>query len=299
MKILIIGSEGFIGSHCVKYYLRKGWEVYGVDIVDVFKANYNYIKVLPHESQYRELFADIKPHVCLYATGSASVFLSFQSNSTDFHANTVAVFNILNSIRDKHPDCKFVNLSSAAVYGNPLQIPVIEESTPMPISPYGWHKYYSELVCREFVSIYGIHACSLRLFSVYGPGQKKLLFWDIYKLFKSGSKIKLYGTGDETRDYIYVDDLVLAIDKVIEGANFSGEVYNVASGNDIKIRDAANLFLKELNSTVSINFSGETKTGDPKCWRADISKIRNMGFIPMNDFTEGVKKYILWLKENE
>lgn len=298
MKILIIGSEGFIGSNCVDFFLKKKWNVIGVDLIDNSEKEYNYIKVLPQESNYESVLKTEKPDVCIFASGSASVKLSFQNPVADFQANTISVFNILNSIKEFAQNCLFVNLSSAAIYGNPVILPINENMNANPISPYGWHKYYSEKVCEEFSRLYAIKTCSLRLFSVFGPGQRKLLLWDIYKKIRENSTVTLYGSGNESRDFLYIDDLILAIDIIISKSEKKGEVYNVASGKETKIVDIAGIFIRQFGIDSKIIFNNEVKIGDPQNWRADISKIKKLGFNPDIDLNLGVKKYAIWLKEN-
>ena len=298
MKILIIGSEGFIGSNCGDYFLKKQWEVVGVDLIDNAKNIYNYYKVLPQEINYELVLKQEKPDVCIFASGSASVKLSFQSPLADFQANTLSVFNLLNSIKEYSPDCFFINLSSAAVIGNPEFLPILENMEANPISPYGWHKYYSENICKEYSKLYNIKTCSLRLFSLYGPGQKKLLLWDIFKKSK-GKNLILYGTGNESRDFLYVEDLMLAIDLIIQKYEKIGEIYNIASGIETKIRDVADILLRHLDVKTNLIFNNEVKIGDPQNWQADISKIKSLGFIQNISLTTGIKKYVEWLKESE
>ena len=105
---------------------------------------------------------------------------SFKDPLFDFNLNVFNVFKILEAIKLFNDKCKFVNLSSAAVYGNPDILPIIETSTILPISPYGFHKSISETIVKEYYSVYKIQSISLRVFSVYGEYLKKQLFWDLY-----------------------------------------------------------------------------------------------------------------------
>ncbi len=299
MKILIIGSEGFIGSHAVDYFLKKNWTVSGIDLKEVPHCEYNYYKILPQTINYETVFTDVQPDVCLFASGSASVTFSLQDPLSDLEANFLQVSRVLNMIRLHNPLCIFVNISSAAVYGNPSSLPIKENSSINPLSPYGWHKYYSELVCKEFHEMYNIKTCSLRPFSVYGPGQNKLLFWDIYQKASKTKLIELYGTGEETRDYIYIDDLMKAIFLIIEKAEMKGESYNVASGRDVTIKEIANLFTKILNEGITISFNNKIKTGDPQKWKSDISMLEKWGFKTETKLEAGLTAYAKWLKENK
>ena len=162
----------------------------------------------------------------------------------------------MDCIRKNSPASKFINLSSAAVYGNPKVIPIMEDTPLNPISPYGFHKEFAERICNEFSQLFGIKCLSLRIFSVYGPGLKKQILWDINKKIQESkeSRIELFGSGEESRDFIYVDDLVNAIQLIANKGDFKGEVYNVANGQEITIKEVATLFVNEINPNIKLNF---------------------------------------------
>src|SRR5690606_20851190 len=130
-------------------------------------------------------------------------------------------------------------------------------------SPYGWHKYYGELLCKEYHTLYQVRTCFLRPFSVYGPGLRKQLLWDLFPKSRTSSKIELFGTGNETRDFIYIDDLVQAIALVIEQSPFDACAYNVASGTETSIEEIASSYLRSLNPKAQLSFNNITREGDP------------------------------------
>lgn len=297
MKILIIGSEGFIGRNCVSFFSGKAQEVFACDIVD--KSSPGYFCVSAQDPDFDPVFQKINPDVCINASGSADVGSSIKDPDTDFRLNVKNVEKILQSIKKYSPDCRLINFSSASVYGNPKHLPVSESAVLDPLSPYGRHKLRSEVLLKEYHDKYRLRTCSMRVFSAYGPGLRKQIFWDVYKKSTQGKKIILFGTGKESRDFIFIDDLVRAIDCIIRSADFSGESINVSSGVETSIRDAATLLLSFLGNDHSVEFSGEEKKGDPKNWRADITILKKLGFVPFVTFEEGIKKYAEWLKEQE
>ncbi|MFN6039010.1 MAG: NAD-dependent epimerase/dehydratase family protein, partial [Bacteroidota bacterium] len=197
----------------------------------------------------------------------------FESPFSDFESNSTQLFKVLDNIRLHAPLCKVVHFSSAAVYGNPDTLPIDENIKPNPLSVYGFHKLISENIANEFYKIYGVKSICLRPFSVYGPGQKKLLFWDIYKKHMNEESIKLFGTGNETRDFIYIEDLILALELCMNNAEFNAQSINIACGNEISIREAATIFCKALETDKALIFSNNVKKGDPLRWKADISKL--------------------------
>ena len=296
MKILIIGSRGFIGSHCVDYFQSKGFEVWQADVDE--SSGENFYKINRQNSDYSILFKQHQFDVCINASGSAHVGFSFENPSRDFELNVVNVQKILVAIRDYNPECKFVNFSSAAVYGNPQFLPITENSSCKPLSPYGFHKLQSELLLAEYHKFFGLNTCSLRVFSAYGPRLKKQLFWDLYQKALQDDVILLYGTGSETRDFIYIDDLMQIMDLVIQHSSFHGSIYNVASHQEITIAEAAHLFLNEFSPEKKVVFNGKVKVGDPNNWLADMENLKKYGFKAQFNLSLGLKKYAAWLKEN-
>lgn len=298
MAILIIGSEGFIGSHLVEYFNEQNEAVIGADIKAVQKEHY--VQVNPYEPDYDAIFSAYSFSLCINASGSANVKFSFAQPKIDFDSNTMTVFRLLNAIRVHQPTCKFINLSSAAVYGNSSNKPLQEDTACKPVSPYGYHKWYAELICKEYADLFNLHTCSARLFSVYGEQQEKLLFWDMWQKFLNNpNQIELFGTGNEARDFLYVIDIAKALFIIYKKGNFDGTAINVASGKATAIKDAAELFFKKLNNNITYNFSQHAKQGDPDILAADINKLASLGFTSSYQLSEGLEKYIQWLQEKK
>ena len=296
MKILVIGSRGFIGSHCVEYFSRRH-EVWECDVVmDYNSPRYVFIEAV--DSDFRDLFRCRKFDVCINCSGAASVPFSLDRPFNDFQLNAVNVFKILDAIRCHNPECRYINMSSAAVYGNPLRLPVSEDQDPSPVSPYGVHKMTAERICDEFTRFWGIKTCCIRIFSAYGPGLKKQLLWDISQKLKSDGPLMLFGTGKETRDFIHIDDLVRLIDTVIRNAAFDADVINAASGVETAISRVAETMVELISPNREIVFSNSARKGDPLNWVADISKVSAFGYSPEVDIVSGIKSYVAWLEEN-
>ncbi len=296
MKILIIGSKGFIGSHCVKYFSTRH-EVYECDVV-VDYTSQNYTQIDATNADYHAVFEQIQYDACINCSGAASVPDSIKHPQRDFLLNTANVFKQLDAIRLYNHTCKYINLSSAAVYGNPEYLPIDENHPLNPISPYGFHKKMAEDICESFYKNFNLKVCSLRIFSAYGAGLKKQLFWDLYrKSQKSSKEIILFGTGEETRDFIHILDVVNAIDLVIEDADFLNNRINVAMGQELSIKYVAETFFSGEQSSKLIRFQGENRQGDPNNWVADISILKKFGFIGQVNLKEGLSNYLTWAKE--
>jgi UDP-glucose 4-epimerase len=299
-RLLIVGAKGFIGSHAVRSFSATGrYMVYGCDVVTDYTSE-NYFQIDAANADYQEIFQEVSFDICINCSGAASVPDSLVHPSRDFFLNTVNVFKLLDAIRRFSPHCRFINLSSAAVYGNPLSMPVKEEESCKPVSPYGLHKEQAEMICKEFSLFFGIKTCSLRIFSAYGEGLKKQLFWDIAnKARENKEKITLFGTGQESRDFVHVLDIVRVLELIIQKADFAAECYNVANGEEVTIEKAARLLLQHLQWDGTLSFQGISRAGDPVNWRADISKIIQMGYAPVYTIDKGLEIYVQWLRENK
>jgi UDP-glucose 4-epimerase len=292
-KILIIGSKGFIGSHATTYFLAQGLDVLGCDVV-VDYIDKKYILVDATNANFHSIFQKYTFDFCLNCSGAASVPDSIINPFRDYTLNTYNVFKILDAIRQYQPNCTFINLSSAAVYGNPKQLPVKETDELNPMSPYGLHKMQAEEICKEFHTIYGLKTACLRIFSAYGEGLKKQLFWDLFQKMKNASEILLFGTGDETRDFIYISDLLFAIECVMKNADADHNIINVANGESFKIKDVAHLFASFFSTKKRIIFNNKVKEGDPLNWKADNQILLRLGYRNKISIQTGLEKYYDW-----
>jgi dTDP-glucose 4,6-dehydratase/UDP-glucose 4-epimerase len=298
IKILVIGSKGFIGTHALNYFKEKNYEAYGADIVVDYTSE-NYFLIDYVTTGFKELFSQNNFDVCINCSGAANVADSLYNPLRDYRLNVNNVFEILEAIRIYNSDCKMINLSSAAVYGEPAELPVKESQEKRPLSPYGMHKLYSEKICYEYYTFFGIKTISLRVFSAYGEGLRKQLFWDLYKKSLKKLEIKLFGHGQEARDFIYIEDLVCLIEKVLLFAKFDGTTLNAASGVEITIEEAVNTFFSIWKPQASIQFTGLERKGDPKRWLADISLAKKLNFSTKFTLREGLTNYIAWLQKEK
>lgn len=300
MKILVLGSEGFIGSHLISFLTAQNEEVCGCDLLEAPVRSYPYYKVSILSPDFIELFQKHDFDVCINASGSGNVSYSLHQPLSDFYFNTASVVHVLDAIRKFSPQCKYIHISSAAVYGNPKKLPVEEKSECAPLSPYGWHKLQSEAICKEYFSVFNVACCIVRPFSVYGPGLRKQLFWDVFQKWKaSNSRVSLWGTGNESRDFIYITDLANAFYLLMNKAPMKAEVYNLATGIEVTISEAVKRFFSNFDAPVQISFNGVAKPGDPGNWKADISAIQELGFSVNYCLETGLAQTATWLLKNE
>ena len=153
-------------------------------------------------------------------------------------------------------------------------------------------------MCLYFAHEHGFDIVIARIFSAYGPGLQKQIFWDMAQKLKSTGKLELFGTGEETRDFIFKDDLVEAIMLLATSRGSKYEIYNVANGKEIKIREIAELFLKHNAVKEGIvRFSQTVREGNPNNWCADISRIRELGYVQKVTIDQGIQEYVRWISD--
>jgi UDP-glucose 4-epimerase len=298
MNILILGSEGFIGQNLIRFFEEKGYSLYGVDIINYSRGTYKYYKILSISTDLKTILEDTTFDICINAAGSGNVSFSISNPTTDFTANTADIIFFLENLRTYQPSCKYLHISSAAVYGNPTALPIAEDYLVKPISPYGFHKLMSEMICKEYAQIYKMHIAIVRPFSVYGIGLKKQLLWEICNKLLLADTTELFGTGNETRDFIHVNDLCNLMNCIIENGKFNCDIYNAASGAEISIKGIAQIFEQYNLNKKKITFSNIVRDGDPLNWRADIGKISALGYSPKQDIKNGIEQYINWFVED-
>lgn len=296
MKLAIIGCNGFIGSRLVALFTAAGFHVTGCDMAEKPVADCRYLPFDSSPEGWNRFFITETFDYCINAAGSGNVGYSVQHPLADFQANTAQVAEILDALRCCQPSCRYLHISSAAVYGNPTRLPVSEDAACRPLSPYGWHKWMAELICREYVELHNMRIAIVRPFSIYGPGLRKQLFWDTFqKYLSSPDNVELWGTGHESRDFIYIDDVAEAFRLILEKGDMKGEVYNLASGTETSIHDAVRIMFGKMGTQTVVRFNGQAREGDPLNWRADIERLRALGFQPSFSLEEGMAKLAQWL----
>ena len=298
--VIVTGVAGFIGSHVARHFSQEGWAVIGVDRAsadhEVNRDLSSFHALTLPDVSFDRLLRETAPQLCIHCAGTASVGASFVDVAADFYGNAVLTFEVLNALRLNVPACRFVFLSSAAVYGNPGSLPIGETQPPAPISPYGYHKLQCEQLCGEFFKVYGMPAAMVRIFSAYGPGLRRQVIWDICRKAAREQSIVLQGTGRESRDFIHVRDIARALAVIATSAPMEAEAYNLGSGQETTIADLAGLIVTSLDSRCSVTFDGVLPPGTPQNWRADISRIQSLGFSPTISLKEGIAGLVPWYR---
>lgn len=299
-KVLLTGAAGFLGKHIGRHFAQLGWKVAGVDILAPgsvqLAAEVRYEQCVLPSPDFERILRDLQPDVCIHCAGRASVPMSMSDPAADFRDNTILTFELLDAIRRNTPGCRFILLSSAAVYGNPRALPVSENTHVAPLSPYGFHKRQCELICQEFAKIYGVPTISTRIFSAYGPGLRRQVVWDICERLLTKGSLSLSGTGQESRDFIHATDIARALALLADKAPANGEIYNLSAGRETTIAELASLLISAMGMGVEAQFDGRSRPGDPLNWRADVSKLRELGFEPAVSLEKGLADVAAWAR---
>lgn len=300
-KVLITGVNGFIGSHLAKEYQNHGYEVIGVGRsyekrVEVDK--YYQIDLLT--DSISEVLIQEKPNVIIHCAGLADVNYAELHVDSDFDLNVVVTRKMLYDIERYSSECRIIIMSSAAVYGNPTKLPIMEEDDTNPISTYALDKSLIENISQYFIRKYDMDIMLLRIFSAYGEGLKKQIFWDMGQKYAASGRLNLLGTGQETRDYIHIDDLCNAVYMLSIQEKRKYNIYNVANGVEIKIADVAKIFIEVAGGKEDdIVFSRSENKSNPINWKADISRLKEIGYVPNVNIEDGIKRYVVWLRERK
>jgi UDP-glucose 4-epimerase len=301
--VLVTGASGFLGgtisravkAHCDRLVVCAHRDDLAAKIYSDRRACYR----LP-DPRLIDLIAQERPSWLIHCAGSASVRASIADPKADRRANVGVTEFLFATLARNSPQTRVINLSSAAVYGQPKALPISLETVPAPVSPYGIHKRECEQIAERYGSQYGIATANLRIFSSYGPGLRKQVLWDIYKKSLAGHTISLFGDGTETRDFIFSRDIASVVVRIIREEDFAAggvtRYLNLASGRSVQIGDLASQFLETMGIRAKLRFTGESAAGDPKHWSVDAAPLAEYGLETPTPLDEGLSIYTRWIR---
>jgi len=309
-NIIITGGAGFIGSHFTDFLVNKGYSTIVIDDLSYGKiSNLNPKSVFLQEDivnkeNLEKILIEFSPsHVVHFAANATTKTSAMGWNDpiADYKINMVGTLNLLEIIRKNKLDTHFIYASSAAVYGEPKNIPIDEFHIQDPLSPYGVSKLTGEKYCNAYFKEFGIKTTIMRIFNTYGPRQPRYVMYDqIRNVLKTSSKsIKVLGTGEQIRDYVYVDDTVSAFYLALQKPEKSiGQTFNIGGNTQITIKNLIDLIVASIGKDVKPDYTGESWHGDIKRLWADSIKIQTLlGWQPRIPLEEGLHLLINWTKE--
>ena len=300
--VIVLGAKGFIGRYVSKELSRLGIKVIGIGHgkwdkeFRRFGLNRWQDSEITIESIKKSIHSNETLHSIIHCAGTGTVASAYSDPRTEFQRTVDSTSSALEFVRLFQPSCRFVYISSAAVYGGSNEKKIAEGSPLHPVSPYGYHKKISEDICSLYHNFYKVKVSIVRLFSVYGEGLKKQLLWDASNKF-SKKDHKFYGTGNELRDWIHAEDAAILIALAsLSKKQKSFEIYN--GGN---IQATTEEILCQLGDILGKQkkpiFNGKTHLGNPAILigSCDYAK-RELGWQPTINLQEGLGRYVKWLK---
>lgn len=296
-KYVITGGAGFIGSHIAEHLVAEGHQVTILDSLRTgFEKNLNGLNINFEKGDIRD--EDLVNELVQGASGIfhlaalVSVPESLLKIKECIDINTIGTINILEAAKN-NPGCKVVLSTSAANYGDNPILPKIETMSPEPMTPYAITKLDGEYYLKMYLDQYNVPTASLRYFNVFGPRQNpKSAYAAAVPIFINkalqNQPITIYGDGLQTRDFIYVKDVVKAN---MLASKVGSETYNVALGHSTSVLELAENIIKITNSKSEIQFLDE-RPGDIKHSKADPSKFNQLGFKPDYSIEEALEETI-------
>lgn len=300
-KILLTGGLGFIGRNIAKYLSNKGHIVIGCgrgQLNALQKTEIGYSAWYSGSLSYDLLKeTNFEPDVVIHCAGGGSVEQSLASPRADYLDTVQSTELVLEFVRTMHPLAKFIFPSSPAVIGHSQTQPMSVSLPPNPLSPYGHDRLIAENICETYRHNYGLNIFIVRLFSVYGEGLQKQLFWDACSKFTNDVIPEFWGNGDETRDFIQIRDVAELLNLVINSnSKFLPYKMNCGSGKAIKIRDVLSLLKEYLKNDKEIIFNNFVREGDPRDYLSNNSESLEYGWSPSITIESGLKDYVDWFK---
>jgi UDP-glucose 4-epimerase len=300
-KILVTGGAGFIGSHLVDKLIKLGYRVVVIDNLSTGKKeNINkkakFYKIDICSPKIGEIFKKEKPEIVFHLAALPRVPLSVKDPVLTSRVNVLGTINIFKASADSKVK-RVIFASSSSVYGDQKKLPLKEDMHPNPISPYGLQKYVCEQFAKLFSNLYKIPIVSLRYFNVYGPridfdSEYSLVIGKFLKLKAEGKPLTIYGDGNQTRGFCYVDDVVEANILAMESKKIrGGEVINIGSEKSHSINYLAKLIGGKVKYL-------PPRPGDVLHTRADISLAKKLlNWSPKVSLEEGLEKTKQWFEK--
>ena len=301
-KIIVTGGAGFIGSHIVDALVKEGARVFVIDDLSSGKNNISHLKnkvkhikiSITDLESLKKVFKGA--YAVVHHAAIASVRKTIKHPKQTHEVNALGTLQIFIAAVEAKVD-RVIYASSSAVYGDSPKFPKVENMQPDPISPYAIQKLIGELYGLFFYNIYGLKTIGLRYFNVFGPRQDSnseysAVIPKFIGLIKDQKNPHIYGDGKQTRDFVYVDDVVRANLNALKTNKGFGQVYNIGTGKQISL----NKLVDCINEILGTNLQAErvqSKAGEIKHSHANIKKAKqHLNWTPKTSFEKGLLKTI-------
>lgn len=303
-RVLVTGGAGFIGSNLVKGLVKAGKSV---TVLDNFSSGFR--KNLDNILSVKVIEGDIRnqkdvenamrgSEVIFHLAASVGNKRSIDNPISDAETNVIGTLQVLETARNQGIR-KIITSSSAGIFGELKRFPIKEDHPIEPDSPYGCTKLCEEKLCLAYAKLYDIEAICLRYFNVYGPNQRFDLYGNVIPIFVfrmlQNKSLHIFGDGEQTRDFVHVNDVVQANLKAADSIGVSG-AFNIASGNSVTINKLVEIILRNSGSNSRVEHLNE-RPGDVKHSLADISLAsEKLHYNPVESLDKGIEDYIKWAR---
>jgi nucleoside-diphosphate-sugar epimerase len=304
MKVLVTGGYGFIGSFVAETFFKEGHDVYILDNLSTgnqenIHFKHKFFQRNVEDPICEDIFKSNRFDVVVHLAAQVNVGTSMENPYLDSQSNVLGLANIL-QLSKKYGVKKVVFASSAAVYGLNDEIPLTENSTCDPVSPYGMNKWVGELYCKKWSQVFDMETLCFRFSNVYGPKQGTVGEGGVISIFINnvlqGQPLQVFGDGEQTRDFIFVGDVAYAIYRGVE-YDLNG-IYNLSTNTETSVNE----FIDSLKAVADVKdvLYKEPKPGDIKYSRLDNTRLKkDLDWVPLHNFQEGLEKTYEWFKDNK
>lgn len=303
MRVCVTGGAGFIGSHLVDRLIALGHTVLVIDnlttgVREFVNPKAAFIEMDVRDANIESIFADFKPQVVFHEAAQTMVPASMENPKMDCDVNLLGLVNILEASR-KHKVEHFLMPSSAAVYGDLDTLPLTEDMIGKPTSFYGLTKLTGEGYLRIYEQAFGLKTVCFRYSNVYGPrqgdGGEGGVISIFTRLINEGQGLTIFGDGEQTRDFIYVDDVVEANIKAMNHPELTG-VYNISTNTSTSVNKLVRYFKSISNKNLPVYYE-EERTGDIRHSRLCNQKAKvDFDFLATVDLERGLRDTISYFK---
>ncbi|WP_407856666.1 NAD-dependent epimerase/dehydratase family protein [Enterococcus hailinensis] len=309
-KYLITGGAGFIGSTLANH-LSKDNTVMVIDDLSMGKEsnlkkskNLNFIEgSVTDRNLMTKIISENTFDYIFHLAAIASVADSVERPVETHQINFESVLMLLELVRKYQKTLKrLVFSSSAAVYGDEPTLPKKEESVIRPLTPYAIDKFAAEQYVLDYNHLYGINTSAVRFFNVYGPNQNPespysgviSILVDRYKKLKNGERVEftLFGDGSQSRDFVFVEDVIQALLLVASKEDALGKQFNVGTGSALSLNELIDVINEVVNVVLPVKYESE-REGDIKKSVSDISRLKSLGYQPNFSVHEGIREYLI------
>lgn len=293
-NFLVTGAAGFIGRNVMQQLQSQGIKVSAIFNTPPDPQDIDNVTDWRDGGVTEANLSDLMPDcsVIIHCAGSGSVAHSLNAPAEDFQSNVVTMQLVLEAAR-RQGGVSVVFPSSAGVYGAVDTMPIRVDTPNHPVSPYGVNKLIAELLVQQYGRHFNVPATIVRLFSVYGPQLRKQLLWDACCKLGKGDAL-FFGTGEETRDWVHVEDAARLLIRAADVASPDCVIVNGGTGASVTIRRMIEGLAERMGIGAEIRFNQQTRAGDPKHYAADISEALATGWTPQKDLEQGLDDYVAW-----